>query len=447
MLRGRSFAIALLLLGTMGICAAQEAADIMIGDEIVARVREAGSYESVEHRAAAIDEKINEVLAATDDPGTLGVSLEQVDGLWTIMIDDMEIMGVYPAEAEANAMSPEMLGASWVRRFKDALPGATGAPVTEIGETDEAAEPEEGAQPEEETEPVEPLTIADEPVISSPTTGDESAGDTETPTEAAETPTEAAETPTEAAPATEAEVTEAEDVVQILEIPEETVDEPEEIVAGQGARLLMLEAFNKARELPEDDYLVRREAMANELFDNLVQVMTGGRVTGRIEDNGTAPPAVEEGLETPPTMVEEVETTPTEEEPTIDTGPVAVETEPTTTGPATVGEVPSFEMSSEARAKINAQIPEDDPSYANVAQKVAIKAKFRAASEAYREVAGSDPAVAAQAREVLTAARRANTDGDFDSAERYLDTGLGLLGVTEWEQHIDAAMNDLGLTG
>ncbi|MFP4249470.1 MAG: hypothetical protein ACLFU7_07410, partial [Armatimonadota bacterium] len=110
MLRGQSFAIALLLLGTMGICAAQEAADIMIGEEIVARVREAGSYESVEHRAAAIDEKINEVLATTDDPASREVSLEQVDGLWTILIEGTPIMAVHPAEAEANAMSPEMLG-------------------------------------------------------------------------------------------------------------------------------------------------------------------------------------------------------------------------------------------------------------------------------------------------------------------------------------------------
>jgi len=26
-----------------------------------------------------------------------------------------------------------------------------------------------------------------------------------------------------------------------------------------------------------------------------------------------------------------------------------------------------------------------------------------------------------------------------------VDTGLGILGVTQWEQHIDAAMRDLGL--
>jgi len=426
MLRGRLFAMALLLLGTMGLCAAQETADIMVGNEIVARVREAAGYESVEHRAAAIDEKVNQVLATTDDPASLEVSLEQVDGLWTILIDGTPIMAVHPAEAEANAMSPEMLGASWVRRFKDALPNATGAPVTVIGE-----------EPAEDAAPVQPLVISDEPVISSPTTGDSPARETTTATPPA------AETPAAETPAAE----DNQEAVQILEVPQEDSDNPEEIVAGQGARLLMLEAFNKARELPEDDYLVRREAMANELFDSLVQVMTGGAATGRIEAGGTEALPVPPQPSTPPAPAEETETAAAPTETTIDTGPIPVETEPTTTGPSTIGAAPSFEMSEEALAKINAAIPENDPSYANVAQKVAIKAKFRAVSPAFQQALKNDPATAAQAREVLTAARRAYNDGDFDNAERYLDTGLGLLGVTDWEQYIDAAMTDLGLTG
>lgn len=423
MLRGRSFAMAIVLLGAMGICMAQESADIIVGGEVVARVREAGTYESVEHRAAAIDENINEVLATTDDPGSLEVSLEQVDGLWTVLIAGHEIMAVHPAEAEANGLTPEMLGASWVRRFKDALPNATSAPVTVIGE------------PADDTEPVQPLTIADEPVISSPTTGDEPA--TGTPTATATTPQPA---PTAA--------TDTEDTVEVLEVPQEDENDPEEIVAGQGARLLILESFNEARGLPEDDYLVRREAMANDLFDNLVQVLTGGQATGRIEDTGTVTlPTPPTTPTTPPTETEPT-APPTVAETTIDTGPVTPPAGATaTTGPTTVGAAPSLEMSDEARAKIEAQIPEDDPSYANVVQKVAIKAKFRAVSDPYRAALQNDPATAAQAKEVLTAARRAFNDGEFDAAERYLDTGLRLLGVTQWEQHIDAAMNDLGLTG
>lgn len=424
MLRGRSFAMAFVLLGAMGVCMAQESADIIVGGEIVARVREAGTYESVEHRAAAIDENLNEVLATTDDPGSLEVSLEQVDGLWTILIDGHEIMAVHPAEAEANGLTPEMLGASWVRRFKDALPNATSAPVTVIGE------------PADDAEPVQPLTIADEPVISSPTTGDEPATDTPTTT------TTTAEPETTTAPA------DTGDTVEILEVPQEDESDPEEIVAGQGARLLILESFNEARGLPEDDYLVRREAMANELFDNLVQVLTGGQARGRIDDTGTATLPTPPTTPTTPPADTEPTTPPTVVETTIDTGPVTPPAETTTTiGPSTVGAAPSLKMSAESRAKIEAQIPEDDPSYANVVQKVAIKAKFRAVSDPYRAALQNDPATAAQAKEVLTAARRAFNDGEFDAAERYLDTGLRLLGVTQWEQHIDAAMTDLGLTG
>jgi hypothetical protein len=402
--------MALVLLGTMGICVAQETADILIGGEIVARVREAGQYESVEHRAAAIDEKINEVLAATDDPGSLEVSLENVDGLWTIMIGGEAIMAVHAAEAEANGMSPEMLGASWVRRIKDVLPGATGAPVTVFGEEEPAVEP------------VQPLVIADEPVISSPTTGDE--------------PATSAVAPAPPAPAGHEAAGRDEGAVQILEVPATDTHEPEEIVAGQGARLLMLEAFNKARELPEDDYLVRREAMANDLFDNLVQVLTGGRATGRIEETAAAPlPAPRPPVTTP--------------EPAAETAPTTVAAPPPTTigaapMPSTVGAVPSLRISSEAQAKIRQAIPANDPSYANVEQKVIIRAKFRAASEALRT---ADASTAAQAREVLTAARTALTNEQFDASEQYLDTGLQVLGVTRWEHNIDGAMSDFGLGG
>ncbi|MFW5867371.1 MAG: hypothetical protein ACOCX2_06115 [Armatimonadota bacterium] len=427
MLRGRTCVMAFVLLGAMSICAAQEAADILVGDEVVARVREAGTYDSVEHRAAAVDEKINEVLAGTDDPGALDVTLEKVDDLWTVMIDGTPIVAVYPSEAEANGMTPEMLGAGWVRRFKDALPEATGAPVTEIGAPAATEDPAETT-----TEPVQPLVVSDEPVISSPTTGDEPAASTDT-----ETP---ADTPADGPTDPPAE-TDDDGNLQILELSPDDGDE-EEIVAGQGARLLILEAFNKSRDLPEDDYLVRREAMANDLFDDLVQVLTDGRATGRLEGSGTASPST---ASTPAdTEPENGDTAPTPDTAppptTIDTGPVTSDTEPTT-----VGTAPSLEMSDEARAKIRDHIPANDPSYANVVQKVAINAKFHAASASYRDALQNDPATGTQAREVLSAARRAFNDGDFNTAERYLDTGLRLLGVTGWEEHIDAAMADLGL--
>lgn len=396
MLRASRYAIVFVMLGAMSISVAQETADIMLGGEIVARVREQGTYETVQHRAAAVDEAINEILAAADDPASLEVSLEQVDGMWTIMLGGKGILSVYPAEAEANGMTPEMLGSIWARQFRNALPEAATVEVTEIGEVTEP------------TPTREPIAIADEPVIDSPTV-------TERPVTAPVTETE---------PVTEPERPAAE----VLEVPTTPVrTDDDEVVVGQGARLLILESFNRARELPEDDYLVRREAMADSLFNDLVEVITEGTATGRIE---TAPAPTRP---TPrPTDIAETEVAPPPPVPTVD-------------DTVTTGAMARMQLSDEGRQKILARIPAGDPSYAHVVEKVAIRAKFRAASEAYQAVVSSDPSTAAQAREVLGAARRANTAEQFDTAEQYLDTALHMLGVTEWEHHLDTAMRDLGI--
>ncbi len=414
MVRGRICAVCAALLLCVGISVAQDAADIMVGGEVVARVREKGAYESVEHRAAAIDEAINQALASADDPATLEVTLEQIDGLWTVLIAGTKIMSVYPAEADSNGMAPEVLGAVWVRKLKDALPSASSVEVQEIGEPETAPAPAAvgtvGGQP----------TTAPAPV-------------------------------TDEGPATGAVTNTGAPAVEVLEVPS-VESEPETIVAGQGARLLILEAFNNARDMPEDDYLVRREVIAEELFDNIVQVLTGGKSHGRISETGTSAGT----LPTPPAPTPATTTTAT----TTEAPPPAGTTVETVTGAGTqpvvgpvtttVGPTPapaaSYALSDERRQEIEAAIPADDPSYANVVQKVVIKAKFKAASEGYRVALSSDPATAAQAKEILTAARRSFTGGDYDLAESYLDTALGLLGVTEWEQHIGAAMAELGLS-
>ena len=64
-------------------------------------------------------------------------------------------------------------------------------------------------------------------------------------------------------------------------------------------------------------------------------------------------------------------------------------------------------------AKISAAIPSNDPSYANVAQKVAIKAKFRAASDGLR---AADPATRAQATWEVYRNRRARISMDRPAA-------------------------------
>ncbi len=402
MLRSRSCAVALILLWMVGVCAAQEAADIIVGGQVVARVREAGPYESVEHRAAAIDETLNEILAGTDDPAALEVTLEQVDGLWSIMLDGRKVMSVYEAEAEANGTTPGVLGAMWVNNFREALPDAAPAAVQELDA------------------PAETVVEGRQPAVSSAAMAD--------------VPTTGAVTNT-GVPA-----------VEVLEVPPAQGD-PEEIVAGQGARLLILEALNEARNLPEDDYLVRREAMADELFDDIVQILTGGQLSGRISSATTAAPTP--APEPAPTVA-----APTVAEPTTAAPQPITAVEEPAAGPATTPSVPatpftmqSYRLSDEGRAKIEARIPSHGPSYANVVQKVVVKAKFRAATQAYQRMREADPAAATEALELLKAARTANNNNDFVMAEQYLDAAMRVLQVSEWERHLDAAMADFGLTG
>ncbi|MGD9495275.1 MAG: hypothetical protein AB7Y46_03085 [Armatimonadota bacterium] len=395
---GLTFCAAVLLCAGIGV-AQDDAVDIVVGGEVVARVREKGPYESVQHRAAAIDDAINQVLATTDDPASLEVSLEKIDGLWTVLIADQQVMSVYPAEAEANGLLPEVVGALWVRKLKDALPHAAAVEVQEIGAP--------------VATPVPAVRPAPAPA---PSTSDE--------------------------PATGAVTNVGTPTVEVLEVPGEDTAMPEIVVAGQGARLRILEAFNEARDLPEDEYLLRREVMAEELFDELAQILTGGRVHGRLS-------AAETGVAALPTPL----TPPSTATTAVAPPPIAMVTgagvEPGgAAAPPTVSAAPSsYPLSAAGRAQIEAAIPAGDPSYANVVQKVVIKAKFRAASDAYAQAVAADPGTAAQAKEVLTGARRASTAGEWDQAESYLDTAFRLLGVTQWEQHIGAAMKDLGLGG
>lgn len=395
---GRRYAVVFVMLGAMSFAVAQDTADIVVGGEIVARVRDQGTYESVQHRAAAADEAINQILASTEDPASLEVSLEQVDGMWTILLDGKAVLSVYPAEAEANGMTPEMLGSIWVRKFRDSLPDASAVEVTDI---------------EAPVRPAQPMEIAEEPVIDSPTV-------------TVERPTTVTETPAAEAPRAP--------VAEVLEVPTTPPAQRDEVVAGQGARLLILESFNRARDLPEDDYLVRREAMADRLFDQLVQVITEGGATGRIETVPTPTPTPVRPP-TPPTDIAETEIAAPPPAVTVERPPLD----------ETTGAMARLQLSDAGRQKIVARIPAGDPSYANVVQKVAIRAKFQAASEAYRGIVASDPSAAAQAREVLGAARAANTAERFDTAEQYLDTALHILGVTEWEHNLESAMRDLGV--
>ena len=215
--------VAVLLL-CVGLAVAQEGANIVVAGEIVARVRDKGPYDSIVHRAAAIDEAINDVIAA-GNLGMVEISLKDVDGLWTVFVGDKRIMAVYPAEAEANQVVAQELGNIWVNNLQVQLPKAMPVAVTALA-------------PPAETTPEEPATEAVTNVGTS--------------------------------------------TVEVIEVPVAT--ETPEITAIQGTKLLILDAFNTVRGLDENGYLGQRDALAANLLSNLVQVWSGGRESVEIEE-------------------------------------------------------------------------------------------------------------------------------------------------------------------
>jgi hypothetical protein len=357
---------------TAGIAVAQDGVNIVVGGDIVARVRAQGAADSVEARAAAINQAV-QAACATGNPAGLEVSLKQVDGLWTVFIADRRIMSVYPAEADANGLPPHVLGSIWVEKFKNALPKVSNVTVVDLGN----------------------------PVTDQPTTP------TPTPTPV---------------PAT--------DTVEVLEIPVTGPTQPS-VAAAQGAMLLIIDAFNKTRGMDEDTYLREREQQANGLLDNLIRVWTGGQ-HGSPEEPAVAVPdtsvstitVLPETAAPPPTTT--VETIALGPAPATDTTVTVIDSGPVTpTATATTGTTTST-------AELTADIPAGDPSYAKVPQKRRIGKKFEAARDPYLQLKATDPDAAKQISELLKAARREFTDKNFDLSEEYLDGALKMMGVTSW---------------
>ncbi len=381
--------IALVVL-TAGIAVAQDGVNIEVGGDIVARVRAQGAADSVEARAATINQAI-QTACSTGDPGTLEVSLKQVDGLWTVFIADQGVMSVYPAEADANGLPPHVLGSIWVEKFKNALPKVSNVTVVDLGNP-----------------------VTDQP---------------------APTPAPApapAPTPTPA-PAPAPAPAPVADTVEVLEIPVTGPAQPS-VAAAQGAMLLIIDAFNKTRGMDEDTYLREREQQANGLLDNLIRVWTGGQ-HGSPEEPSVGVPDTSVSTITvlpdttvaPPTTT--VETIPLGPAPTTDTTVTVIDADPVAPPVVTATTTTGTPASS---AALSADIPAGDPSYAKVPQKRRIGKKFEAARDPYLQLKAADPDQASRVNELLKNARREFTAKNFDLSEEYLDGALKMMGVTSW---------------
>ncbi|MCD6361281.1 MAG: hypothetical protein J7M38_10505 [Armatimonadetes bacterium] len=390
--------IMVVALALVTVCAAlaQDGVNIVVAGETVARVRDKGDYDSIQARADAVQQAISAAMAG-QDPATVEVSLKQVDGVWSVFIGDQRVLSVLAAEAEANGMAPHVLGSIWVEKLKKALP---------------------------KYKPEVAVTVTDlgNPLESAPTT---------------------APAPTTSAPTTTATTTATTTTTEVLEIPVATTTAQPTVAAAEGAKLLIIDAFNKVRALPEDDYVRERQQRAGELLDDLLRVISGGE-HGAPEEPAVAEPdtgvsaisvAPAGTTTTSPSPVEEIslEPTGTSTVTVIDTGPATPPASTTTTTAATTTTTgAAVSGSSTSEAELTEGIPVGDPSYARVPQKRRIGKKFAAAQQPYLQLKASDPAAAAQVNELLKAARREFAAHNFDVAEEYLDGALRMLGVTQW---------------
>ena len=336
---------------------AQESENIIIANGIVARIRTADPYGSLKERAAAIHKAIAEVMS-TQDTQNPQVAVKQVDGIWCVFVGPVKIIGLQPAEVEANNLEARSLAAIWAGNIKERLPLTTPVSRMPAGAT------------------LPPLALP-------------------------------AGRPSEPAP------------------PEPAEPRP---MSRSASLLLIVDAFNVIRSLPEDDYLVKRENVAGNLLKNLRPFMAlpvppeTQPLTPAIPLPITGGPTV--GPPVPPPSPIEV------------LAPLEAPIEPFALPPAEApveAPAPTIpEFIPVPGIGLTAGIPaghEDDPAYAKVPQKQRVRAKFKLAADPYSQLTAEDPESAKAVGELLKAARTAFTAEDFDVCERHLDNALRMLGA------------------
>ncbi len=379
----------LLLAGTFAY--AQDAKDIVIAGQIVARVRDKGDFDSLSIRAGKVDHRISDVIS-DEDTQNPKLRLATDGGIPTIYVGDTKVIGVHPGDAEPQGITQRQLAAMWMKNIKLALPKAT--PVSRLPAT-----PGPAPEPVVTGNPLPRVPDTDEP---------------ETPTPAPVGPSTA-----HAGPTPIASTDPTGDAVP-TPVPSE-LPEPEATPRG-AALLLLMDSFNSVRALTEEEYLAGRDRLAANVIANLEPFMSSARGAASASGETQPPrPITVVGPETPvtPTPVVPTPVTPTAPEvedpptPTIPNVPTA----PATTGTTVV--VPESPVDT----------PSGDPSYTRVPQKQHIKRKMAAAQAPYMalKAAGNPQATAVYA--LLKASRTAHTAGDFDLAESKVDEALRMMGV------------------
>ena len=387
--------VTVLLLGLV-LPAVAQTADISLGGALVARLRDPGSFKTVDERAASVDKVLIEVISKEDTQHP-EVMLKQKGNLWTVYAWDKPVMTVYPAEAAANKMTEKQLGLQWANKLRAQLPKAT--PCSKL--------------PPEQLgygKPVKVAATATTPVAVKPATAAPPAKPATTVKPVATTPVAAAK------PA----ATPAKPAAAVVKPAAATVRPTSTIVGGEsGAMLLIVDAMRTAREMNDQDWTAQKEAMARGLYGDLSYYLTGKGEAPKLPVATVVKPVTAKPAATKPAATKPAATKP------VATVVKPAAAKPATTKPAATATKPATKPT----AVIKPTTAAADPSMAKVPQKNRIRAKFTAVKVPFDKLKAADPQSATAVAKMLTDSRQAFAYGNFDESERQVDAALAALGV------------------
>lgn len=392
--------VTVLLLGLV-LPAVAQTADISLGGALVARLRDPGSFKTVDERAASVDKVLIEVISKEDTQHP-EVMLKQKGNLWTVYAWDKPVMTVYPAEAAANNMTEKQLGLQWANKLRAQLPKAT--PCSKL--------------PPEQLgygKPVKVAATATTPVAVKPATAAPPAKPATTVKPVATTPVAAAK------PA----ATPAKPAAAVVKPAAATVRPTSTIVGGEsGAMLLIVDAMRTAREMNDQDWTAQKEAMARGLYGDLSYYLTGKGEAPKLPVATVVKPVTAKPAATKPAATKPAAAKP------VATKPVATVVKPAAAKPATTKPAATAtKPATKPTAVIKPTTAAADPSMAKVPQKNRIRAKFTAVKVPFDKLKAADPQSATAVAKMLTDSRQAFAYGNFDESERQVDAALAALGV------------------
>ncbi|MEN6546510.1 MAG: hypothetical protein ABFE07_10745 [Armatimonadia bacterium] len=398
--------VMVLLLGIV-LPAVAQTADISLGGALVARLRDPGSFKTVDERAASVDKVLIEVISKEDTQHPQ-VMLRQKGNLWTVYAWDRPVMAVYPAEAAANKMTEKQLGLQWANKLRAQLPKATpcsklppeqlgyGKPVKVAATTPVAVKPATAAPPAKPATTVKPVAVK-------PVTAAKPAAATAKPVAAVVKPAAATVRPTST------------------------------MTGGEsGAMLLIVDAMRTAREMNDQDWTAQKEAMARGLYGDLSYYLTGKGEAPKLPATTVVKPVTVK-----PAAVKPVVAKPAVAKPTAKPAakPVATVVKPVTAKPVVAKPATAKPVATATKpatkptAVIKPTAATVDASMVKVPQKNRIRAKFAAVKGPFDKLKAADPQSATAVAKMLTDSRQAFAYGNFDESERQVDAALSALGV------------------